>query len=159
MKITLISVGKLKEKYLREGIAEYSKRLSRYCSLEMIEVSDEKCPESLSDADKEIIKNKEGDRITSKLKEGTYLITLEIEGKELSSEKLASRIEKVTTGGNSHLTFLIGGSLGLSDNLKRRTDFALSFSKLTFPHQMMKLILLEQIYRSFRIIRNEPYHK
>ncbi|MBN2656197.1 MAG: 23S rRNA (pseudouridine(1915)-N(3))-methyltransferase RlmH [Spirochaetales bacterium] len=159
MKITLISVGKLKEKYLKDGIAEYSKRLSRYCSLELIEVGDEKCPETLSEADREIIKNREGERIASRLKEGTFLITLEIEGRELSSEKLAEKMEKTATGGVSHITFLIGGSLGLSDSLKKRSDFALSFSKMTFPHQLMKLILLEQIYRAYRIMRNEPYHK
>ena len=159
MKITIISVGKLKEKYLKEGIDEYSKRLSRYCQLQLIEVPDEKCPESLSDADREIIKNKEGERILSKIKEGSFIISLEIEGKELTSEMLASKIEKTTTTGFSHITFLIGGSLGLSEQLKKKSSFSLSFSKMTFPHQLMKLILLEQIYRSFRITRNEPYHK
>ena len=159
MKITIISVGKLKEKYLRSGIEEYSKRLSRYCKLELIEVPDEKCPESLSDADKEIIKNKEGQKIQGKIKEGSYIISLEIAGKMLTSESLATQFEKVMSSGFSHVTFLIGGSLGLSDQLKQKSSLSLSFSKMTFPHQLMKLILVEQIYRSFRIIRNEPYHK
>lgn len=159
MKITIISVGKLKEKYLKAGIEEYSKRLSRYCRLDLIQVSDEKCPESLSPADREIIKNKEGEKILSKVKEGSFIISLEIEGKQLTSEALASKIEQITTSGSSHITFLIGGSLGLSDQIKKLSSFSLSFSKMTFPHQLMKLILVEQIYRAFRIIRNEPYHK
>lgn len=159
MKITVISVGKLKEKYLKAGIEEYSKRLSRYCNLELIEVADEKCPETLSDSERDMIRNREGMKISAKIKDSTYLISLEIEGKEFTSEKMASKIEEVTTGGHSHITFLIGGSLGLSDSLKKKSNLSLSFSRLTFPHQLMKLILLEQIYRSFRIIRNEPYHK
>jgi len=159
MKITVISVGKLKEKYLKAGIDEYSKRLSRYCTLELIEVSDEKCPETLSDLEKEIIKNKEGGKILSRIKKGSYIISLEIEGKMLSSEELSAHMEKVTTAGNSHITLIIGGSLGLSDEIKKNSRLSLSFSKMTFPHQMMKLILLEQIYRAFRIIKNEPYHK
>ncbi len=159
MKITVISVGKLKEKYLKSGIEEYSKRLSRYCQLSLIEVADEKCPETLSAADREIIKNKEGEKILAKLKEGSYIISLEIEGKQFTSEEMAEKIEKITTSGFSHITFLIGGSLGLSDKLKNISKLSLSFSKMTFPHQLMKLILVEQIYRSFRIIKNEPYHK
>lgn len=159
MKITIISVGKLKEKYLKAGIEEYAKRLSRYCTLELIEVADEKCPESLSEAEKDMIRNREGMKISAKIRDNSYLITMEIEGKEFTSEKLASKIEEITTGGHSHITLLIGGSLGLSDSLKKKSNLSLSFSKLTFPHQLMRLILLEQIYRSFRIIRNEPYHK
>ncbi|MDA3812106.1 MAG: 23S rRNA (pseudouridine(1915)-N(3))-methyltransferase RlmH [Spirochaetaceae bacterium] len=159
MKITVISIGKLKEKYLKSGMDEYIKRLSRYCVIEQIELSDEKCPESLSPAEKEMIKDVEGKKILSRLKPGTYIISLEIDGKMLSSEALSSFIEKVTISGKNHITFLIGGSLGLSDEVKNKSDFSLSFSKMTFPHQMMKLILLEQIYRSFRILKNEPYHK
>lgn len=159
MKITVISVGKLKEKYLKEGIDEYSKRLSRYCQLELIEVPDEKCPETLSSSEQEIVKDKEGKKILSKIRENSFVITLEIDGKSLTSEMLSTQIEKITNSGNSHIYFLIGGSLGLSDETKKRSDFKLSFSKMTFPHQLMKLILLEQIYRSFRITRNEPYHK
>ena len=134
-------------------------RLSRYCQLDLVEVPDEKCPETLSPADREIIKNKEGEKILSKVKEGSFIISLEIEGKQLTSESMANQIEKITTSGFSHITFLIGGSLGLSDKLKKMSALSLSFSIMTFPHQLMKLILVEQIYRSFRIIRNEPYHK
>ena len=159
MKITIISVGKLKEKYLQAGIEEFSKRLSRYCKLSIVEVADEKCPETLSESEKMIIKNKEGKKILSKIKEGSYIISLEIDGKMLSSEALSSLIERITTSGSSHISFIIGGSLGLSDEIKKRSSFSLSFSKMTFPHQMMRLILLEQIYRAFRIIKNEPYHK
>jgi len=159
MKVSIISVGKLKEKYLKEGIAEYSKRLSRYCTIEMIEVADEKCPETLSEADQLIIKEKEAERISARIKDNSYIVTLEIGGKEFSSEKLASKIESITTGGQSHITFVIGGSLGLAGSITQKSNLALSFSPMTFPHQLMRLILLEQIYRSFRIIRNEPYHK
>ncbi len=127
--------------------------------MNIIEVADEKCPESLSNSEKLIIKKKEGDRILSKIKDGSYIVTLEINGKSLSSEELAAHIEKTTTAGISHITFIIGGSLGLSEDVIKRTSFSLSFSRMTFPHQMMKMILFEQIYRAFRIIRNEPYHK
>ncbi len=158
MKITIITVGKLKEKYLLDGIKEYSKRLSKYTQLELIEVKDEHAPESLSEKDKNIVKNKEADRINAKLKD-SYLISLAIEGKQIGSEKLAAKIEDIKTYHDSHITFLIGGSLGLADSLKKKSNFLLSFSQMTFPHQLMKLILLEQIYRSFRINNNEPYHK
>jgi 23S rRNA (pseudouridine1915-N3)-methyltransferase len=158
MKITVVTVGKLKEKYLLDGIKEYSKRLSKYTQLELIEVKDEHAPESLSEKDKNIVKNKEADRINAKLKD-SYLISLAIEGKQIGSEKLAAKIEDIKTYHDSHITFLIGGSLGLADSLKKKSNFLLSFSQMTFPHQLMKLILLEQIYRSFRINNNEPYHK
>lgn len=159
MNITVISVGKLKEKYLKLGIEEFSKRLSKYCKLDMIELDDEKCPENLSDKDMEIVKTKEGNKILSKIKNNSYVIALAIDGKNLSSEELADTISKLAVRGNSHITFIIGGSLGLSDEVLKRADYKLSFSKMTFPHQMMKLILLEQVYRSFRINNNEPYHK
>lgn len=159
MNITVISVGKLKEKYLKLGIEEFSKRLSKYCKLEMIELDDEKCPENLSDKDMEIVKTKEGNKILSKIKNNSYVIALAIDGKNLSSEELADTISKLAVRGNSHITFIIGGSLGLSDEVLKRADYKLSFSKMTFPHQMMKLILLEQVYRAFRINNNEPYHK
>lgn len=159
MNITVISVGKIKEKYLVDGISEYSKRLSKYCKLELIEVPDEKAPEHLSFQDAVIVKKKEGDRILSKLKASTYLIILAIDGKQLSSEDLAKKMEQVMVEGESDVTFVIGGSLGLSDEVISRSDFKLSFSKMTFPHQLMKMILLEQVYRSWRIIKNEPYHK
>lgn len=159
MNITVISVGKLKEKYLKLGIEEFSKRLSKYCKLDMIELDDEKCPENLSDKDMEIVKTKEGNKILSKIKNNSYVIALAIDGKNLSSEELADTISKLAVRGNSHITFIIGGSLGLSDEVLKRSDYKLSFSKMTFPHQMMKLILLEQVYRAFRINNNEPYHK
>ena len=159
MNITVISVGKLKEKYLKLGIEEFSKRLSKYCKLDMIELDDEKCPENLSDKDMEIVKNKEGTKILSKIKINSYVIALAIDGKNLSSEELADTISKLAVRGNSHITFVIGGSLGLSEEVLKRADYKLSFSKMTFPHQLMKLILLEQVYRAFRINNNEPYHK
>lgn len=159
MNITVISVGKLKEKYLKLGIEEFSKRLSKYCKLDMIELDDEKCPENLSDKDMEIVKSKEGNKILSKIKNNSYVIALSIDGKNLSSEELASTISNLAVRGNSHVTFVIGGSLGLSSEVLKRADYKLSFSKMTFPHQLMKLILLEQVYRAFRINNNEPYHK
>lgn len=159
MNITIISVGKLKEKYLKLGIEEFRKRLSKYCKLDIIELDDEKCPENLSDKDMEIVKNKEGQKILSKIKNNSYVIALAIDGKNLSSEELADTISKLAVRGISHITFIIGGSLGLADEVLKRADYKLSFSKMTFPHQLMKLILLEQVYRSFRINNNEPYHK
>ncbi len=158
MKITVITVGKIKEKYLKEAITEYSKRLSRYCKLEHIEVNDEHAPDNLSQKDMEIIKNKEGERILSKLKD-SFTVALAIEGKQLSSEDLAQKIKDIQTYNASHITFIIGGSLGLSSDVLKKADLKLSFSKMTFPHQLMKVIMLEQIYRSFRINNNEPYHK
>ncbi|WP_034429810.1 23S rRNA (pseudouridine(1915)-N(3))-methyltransferase RlmH [Caldisalinibacter kiritimatiensis] len=159
MNITVISVGKIKEKYLKEGIKEYSKRLSKYCKLKLIEVNDEKAPENLSEAEMKQVKDKEGQRILNKLNENSYIISLCIDGKNLSSEDFAEKIEGLALTGNSNITFIIGGSLGLSDEVIKKSHFKLSFSKMTFPHQLMKLILLEQVYRAFRINRNEPYHK
>ena len=159
MIINIIGVGKIKEKYINEGIKEYTKRLSRYTTLNIIEVDDEKAPENLSEKDQEIIKKKEGERILSKTSQDSYVITLNIDGKVLSSEGLADKINNLMIEGNSHITFVIGGSLGLSEEVIKRAQMKLSFSKMTFPHQLMRMILLEQVYRSFRIIRNEPYHK
>ena len=159
MNINIITVGKLKEKYLKLGIEEFSKRLSKYCKLDFVELDDEKCPENLSEKDMLIVKDKEGKKILSKIKNNSYVIALAIDGKNLSSEELADTISNLGVRGHSHITFVIGGSLGLSDEVLKRTDYKLSFSKMTFPHQMMKLILLEQVYRSFRINNNEPYHK
>jgi len=158
MKITIISVGKIKERYLVDGIEEYAKRLSKYSKLEFIEVKDEKAPENLSEKDIEIIKNIESERIFQKLKD-SYIISLAIRGNQLTSEQLAKKIEDIKTYSNSHITFIIGGSLGLSDTILKKSNYHLSFSNMTFPHQLMRLILLEQIYRSFRINNNEPYHK
>ncbi|MTI46250.1 23S rRNA (pseudouridine(1915)-N(3))-methyltransferase RlmH [Sporosalibacterium faouarense] len=159
MNITIISVGKIKEKYFTNGIKEYSKRLSRYCKLRLIEVNDEKAPEKLSDAEMEIVKDKEGQRILNKISDSSYVIALAIEGKQLSSEDLSSKIDSLAVSGNSDITFIIGGSLGLSKEVLNRSNYKLSFSKMTFPHQLMKIVLLEQIYRSFRISKGEPYHK
>lgn len=159
MNIRVISVGKIKEKYLVAGIAEYSKRLSKYCKLDLIEVSDEKAPEQLSDQEELIVKRKEGIRILSKIKENTYVIALAIEGEQITSEALSKKMDKLMVEGVSDITFVIGGSLGLSDEILLRSNYKLSFSKMTFPHQLMKMILLEQVYRGFRISKGEPYHK
>ena len=159
MIIDIIAVGKVKEKYVNEGIKEYTKRLSRYTSLNIIEVDDEKAPEKLSNRDKDIIRKKEGERILNKTTQDSYVIALSIDGKGLSSEEFADKINNLMIEGSSHITFIIGGSLGLSDEVLKRAQMKLSFSKMTFPHQLMRMILLEQVYRSFRIIRNEPYHK
>ena len=159
MKITLICVGKIKEKYQNDAIAEYSKRLSKYCKLDIIEVRDEKTEEKSSKTQMNIIKDKEGERILKHIKEDSYVITLEINGKMLSSEELAQKIESIGLSSYGHITLIIGGSLGLSSKITSISNFKLSFSKMTFPHQLMRVILLEQIYRSYRIIHNEPYHK
>jgi len=157
--ITIVTVGKLKEKYLKMGIEEFSKRLGAYAKVNVVEVADEKAPESLSDADMEIVKKKEAERILAKVGADTYVIALAIEGKMKTSEELAADLESLMTYGRSKVAFVIGGSLGLHDSVIKRADELLSFSKMTFPHQMMKLILLEQVYRAFRIMKNEPYHK
>ena len=159
MKITILCVGKVKEKFYRDAIAEYSKRLSRYCKLEIIEVSDEKTSEQATQTEIDIVKNKEGERLLKNIKDDAYVICLAIDGKQLDSVELSQKIDKLMTGGKCHLVFVIGGSLGLSDDVLKRADYKLSFSKMTFPHQLMRVILLEQIYRSFRISNNEPYHK
>ncbi|OQY39224.1 MAG: 23S rRNA (pseudouridine(1915)-N(3))-methyltransferase RlmH [Spirochaetaceae bacterium 4572_7] len=152
MKITIIGPGKLKEKYLKDGIAEFKKRLTTYTKLEIIEVPDEKCPENLSHADMEIVKKREGEKILSKINLSSFIITLELEGKQLTSEELSKKIEDITVRGFSHITFIIGGSLGLHKIVRDKSHFKLAFSKMTFPHQLMKLILIEQIYRSFRML-------
>jgi 23S rRNA (pseudouridine1915-N3)-methyltransferase len=159
MKITIIGVGKIKEKYFTSAIEEYAKRLSRYCKLEIIEVNDEKTLEQASEAEELIIKKTEGTRILKHIKEGAYMIALAIEGNSLSSVELAEKFEQLGVGGCSHIVFAIGGSLGLSPEVLARADYKLSFSKMTFPHQLMRVILLEQIYRAYRINSNEPYHK
>lgn len=159
MNISLLTIGKLKEKYLKQGIDEYLKRLTAYAKVEVIELPDEKAPEQLSEIEMEQVKNKEGERLLAKISPDTYVIALAIEGKQRSSEELADMIDKLATYGKSKITFVIGGSLGLSKDVLNRADEKLSFSKMTFPHQLMRLILLEQVYRAYRINRNEPYHK
>lgn len=159
MKITILAVGKIKEKYFTMAIEEYAKRLSRYVKLEIIEVADEKTLDKASETEEELIREKEGERILKHLKEDSYVITLEIEGKMLDSIALSEKINQIGVSGNGHITFIIGGSLGLAKKVRDRADYKLSFSKMTFPHQLMRVILLEQIYRSYRILSNEPYHK
>jgi 23S rRNA (pseudouridine1915-N3)-methyltransferase len=159
MKITLICVGKLKEKYLSMAVEEYTKRLSRYCVIEIIELADEKTPDQASEAIEDQIKRKEGDRILKSIKADSFVIALVIQGAMLSTEELARKIDSLGVTGISHITFIIGGSLGLSEEVIKRAEYHLSFSKMTFPHQLMRVILLEQIYRSYRINTNQPYHK
>ena len=159
MKITILTVGKIKEKYLRDAIAEYSKRLSRYAKLEIIEVADEKTPDNASETVETNIKNKEAERLLKYIRDDAYLITLEIKGKQLTSEELARKIDTLGVQGTSHIIFAIGGSLGLGEEVLKRSNYALSFSKMTFPHQLMRVILLEQVYRSYRINSGSPYHK
>lgn len=159
MKISIITVGKIKEKYLKDAIAEYSKRLSKYCKLEIIEVADEKTPDVASEIVENAIRTKEGERIMKYVRDDAFVITLEIAGKMLTSEGLADKINQLGIQGKSRIIFIIGGSIGLGTQVLARSDYALSFSKMTFPHQLMRVILLEQIYRSYRIIHKEPYHK
>ena len=159
MKITLITVGKIKEKFYSQAIEEYSKRLSKYCKLEIKEAADEKTPDSASDTVNRMIKEKEGDRLLSFIKDDSYVIALAIDGKMLDSVELSEKIDNLMLSGKSDIVFVIGGSLGLDKRVLDRADYKLSFSKMTFPHQLMRVILLEQIYRSSRIMKNEPYHK
>lgn len=159
MNITIVSVGKLKETYLKQGIEEYIKRLRPYAKIEMIEVPDEKAPETLSAAEEERVKQAEGERLLNKISQDTYVIALAIEGKQLSSEELAKTLDDLAVHGKSKIVFVIGGSLGLGREILQRADLKLSFSKMTFPHQLMRLILVEQVYRAFKIKRGEPYHK
>lgn len=159
MKISIVCIGKLKEKYWVDAVTEYSKRISRFSDLEIVELKESRLPDKASPSDEEKVKIEEGKEILSEIKQGSFVVTLEIKGKALSSEELAQKISDITLTGKSHITFVIGGSLGLSEEVSKRADFKLSFSKMTFPHQMMRVILLEQIYRAFKINNNETYHK
>ncbi|MDE6253422.1 MAG: 23S rRNA (pseudouridine(1915)-N(3))-methyltransferase RlmH [Lachnospiraceae bacterium] len=159
MHISIICVGKIKEKYFTMAIDEYKKRLSKYCKLDIIEVPDEKTPDNASDNLEDLIKKKEGERILKYIKDDSYVITLEIKGQMLDSVELSKHLEKLGIEGKSNVVFVIGGSLGLHSFVSERSDYKLSFSKMTFPHQLMRVVLLEQIYRSYRIISGEPYHK
>lgn len=159
MNITVIAVGKLKEKYLKQAIDEYAKRLSRYCKLDIIELQDEKTPDNASEKEELMIKEKEGKAILSKIKDNAYVVAMDLKGKQITSEELASFISNCGVMGNSNIVFAIGGSLGLSDEVIKRANYKLCFSKMTFPHQLFRVMLLEQVYRGFRIINNEPYHK
>lgn len=159
MKITCIAVGKIKEKYYTDAIKEYAKRLGRYCKLEIVELADERTPEGASAAEEAAILEREGERILKAIREDAYVIALAIQGKALDSVELSTKIEQLGVRGVSHIAFVIGGSLGLAPAVMHRVDEALSFSRMTFPHQLMRVILLEQVYRSFRIMKGEPYHK
>ena len=159
MKITCVVVGKIKEKYFTDAIKEYSKRLSRYCKLEIVELADEKTPDGASEAEEVAIREKEGERILKALKDDAYVIALAIEGKMLDSVELSQKIDRLGVSGTSHIAFVIGGSLGLAPAVMKRADYALSFSRMTFPHQLMRDVLLELLYRSYLILKNEPNHK
>ena len=159
MKVKIICVGKLKEKYLVAGIAEYLKRMQAYCKVEVYEVSDESIPDNCSLANEMIIKSKEGKKILDKIKQDDYVVLLDVAGKEIDSIMLAKQMENCMISGKSTIDFVIGGSLGHGQEIIERANFRLSFSKMTFPHQLMRLILVEQIYRAFKIMKNESYHK
>ena len=159
MRINVVCVGKIKEKFYTQAVDEYSKRLSRYCKLDIVELADEKTPDKASETEEEQIKQKEADRILKNIREDSYCIALVIEGKKMDSVSLARNIERLGLNGKSNIVFVIGGSLGLHQSVLKRADEKLSFSDMTFPHQLMRVILLEQIYRSYRIINKEPYHK
>lgn len=159
MKITILCVGKVKQKFYTDAVKEYQKRLSRYTKLEITEVADEKTPEQASENEVNIIKDKEGVRLLKHIKEDSFVICLAIDGRQLDSVELSKKIDSLMISGKSNIIFVIGGSLGLSDQVLKRADFKLSFSRMTFPHQLMRVILLEQVYRAFRISNNEPYHK
>jgi len=159
MQITVLTVGKIKEKFYKEAIEEYSKRLGRYCKLRIVEVEDEKTPDGAKEKLCDQILEKEAGRLEKYISDSSYVIALAIEGKKMDSEKFAQKIENLGIQGKSDIIFIIGGSLGISESLKRRADESISFSDMTFPHQLMRVILLEQIYRAYRIINNEPYHK
>ena len=158
MKITVVCAGKLKEKYLRDGVAEYEKRLRPYADLRTIEIIEERMKDRPSLAEKEEVLRREGERLSSQIPQGAYLIVLDVGGEEMSSEKFSARIDRLILMGGSHIAFLIGGPFGLSDELRQRADLRLSFSQFTLPHQLIRLFLMEQIYRSFKISRHEPYH-
>ena len=159
MNVKILCVGKVKEKFYRDAISEYSKRLSKYCSLEIVEVADEKTSDAATEVENNIIKSKEGERILKHIKYKDFVISLAIEGQEKDSIQFSKYIENLGVSGKSSIVFVIGGSLGISDEVFKRTDYKISFSKMTFPHQLMRVILLEQIYRAMRIMNNEPYHK
>lgn len=159
MKITILAVGKIKEKYFTAAIQEYAKRLSRYCKLEIVEVADEKTPDQASEHEEDLIRAREGERLQCYIKDGGYVIALAIDGKQTTSEGFADKLQKLCVSGKSHIIFVIGGSIGLDQKLLQEADERLSFSQMTFPHQLMRVVLLEQIYRGFRIINGEPYHK
>lgn len=157
--VTIIAVGKIKEKFYTEAIAEYAKRLSAYCHFEVVEVKDEKTPDSPTEVEKQMVLSREAERIIAKIPKGAKVISLCVEGKQMPSEKLARLISQTTTSGTSKMTFIIGGSMGLSEEVKKLSSLRLSFSEMTFPHMLMRVILCEQLYRAFTIIEGKTYHK
>jgi 23S rRNA (pseudouridine1915-N3)-methyltransferase len=157
--IQLLTVGKLKERYLADGIAEYIKRLGPYAKVQMVEVPDERAPETMSPAEEQQVKMKEGERLLAQLRSDTFVVALALDGQTLSSEQLAQQLDQLATYGRSQVAFVIGGSLGLSSEVLARADMRLSFGRMTLPHQLMRLVLVEQIYRACKINRGEPYHK
>ncbi|MCL1946281.1 MAG: 23S rRNA (pseudouridine(1915)-N(3))-methyltransferase RlmH [Chitinivibrionia bacterium] len=159
MKVNILAVGKIKENYLKDGIAEYIKRLSAFASVQIIEIMDEKCPQNLSEAEKKNVLQKEGEKILAQIPQNSFVYALAIDGEKISSKKFSEKIQNNMINGFSNITFIIGGTLGLCDEILQNCDFRLSFSDMTFPHKIMRFILLEQIYRCFKIINNEPYHK
>ena len=159
MRITVLTVGKIKEKYFADAVREYSKRLSRYCKLEIIEVADEKTPDHASGHEEDLIRAREGERLRKYIKEGAYVISLAIQGQQLSSEEFSEKLERLGVQGESHILFIIGGSIGIDKGILMESRELISFSKMTFPHQLMRVVLLEQIYRGYRIMKGEPYHK
>ena len=159
MKITIAAVGKLKEKYLKDAIAEYKKRLSRFTDIELIEVDDEQAPDNLSPAQEQQVKQKEAERLLKRVREGSYIVLLDVSGEQIDSEGFSKKLDSIMLSGGSHITFIIGGSLGLDESLIKAASYRISLSKMTFPHQLARVILLEQVYRAFKIMRNETYHK
>ena len=159
MHIQIVAVGRLKEKYLVQGVEEYVKRLAPYAKIQLSEVPDEKAPEHLSPAEEQMVKQREGERLLSQIKPEAYVIAMAIDGHMWTSEELAGQLERLGTYGRSQVAFVIGGSLGLSDDVLRRADAKLSFGRITFPHQLIRLVLVEQVYRAMKIMRGEPYHK
>lgn len=159
MKITILAVGKIKEKYFADAVAEYKKRLSRYCKLEIIEVADEKTPDHASTQEEELIRRKEGERLKKYIKDGAYVISLAIQGKQFSSEEFSKKIHALGLHRESHIIFIIGGSIGLASDILKESKELISFSKMTFPHQLIRVFLLEQIFRCFKILNHETYHR
>ncbi|WP_286034801.1 23S rRNA (pseudouridine(1915)-N(3))-methyltransferase RlmH [Megamonas hypermegale] len=158
MKISIVAAGKIKEKYLRDGIAEFTKRLKPFTQIEFLEINEEKMKDNPSPAEKAAVLKAEGERLLKKVPAGSYLIVLDVVGKSISSEELSQKIDTLTLNGHSHITFLIGGAFGLSQEIRNRADERISFSRMTFTHQMIRLLLIEQIYRAFKISRGEKYH-
>ena len=158
MKITVVTAGKIKEKYLTAGINEFLKRLGPCANVKIVEINEEKMKDNPSEAEKQQTLQQEGQRLLRQVPEGSYLFVLDVYGKQLSSEKLAAKLDSLALQGRSNITFLIGGAFGLSEEVRQAADFRLSFSPMTFTHQMIRLLLVEQIYRCFKINRGEKYH-